>query len=109
MMGIQQGASPTRLLEMLSDRFGAFEAIANSSIKLARVAPEEEWAMDLDLPHTPNVSASTTLEWRSTTKSLPAPAHAWMFPRPEGRRYETGVAQCRRARSPAVLVPHPPP
>ncbi|WP_420125982.1 hypothetical protein [Longimicrobium sp.] len=32
---------------MLSDRFGAFEAIANSSIKLARVAPEEELAMDL--------------------------------------------------------------
>ena len=26
---------------MLSDRSGAFEAIANSSIKLARVAPEE--------------------------------------------------------------------
>jgi hypothetical protein len=34
-------------LEMLSDRFGACEAIANSSIKLARVAPEEELAMDL--------------------------------------------------------------
>jgi hypothetical protein len=32
---------------MLSDRFGAFEAIANSSIKLARVAPEEELAMDV--------------------------------------------------------------
>jgi hypothetical protein len=47
MMGIQQGASPTRLLEMLSDRFGAFEAIASSSIKLARAAPEEELAMDV--------------------------------------------------------------
>jgi 3-deoxy-D-arabino-heptulosonate 7-phosphate (DAHP) synthase class II len=32
---------------MLSDRFGAFEAIANSSIKLARVAPEEELAMEV--------------------------------------------------------------
>ena len=42
-----EGASPARLLEMLSDRFGAFEAIANSSIKLARVAPEEELAMDV--------------------------------------------------------------
>jgi hypothetical protein len=42
-----QRISPTRLLEMLSDRFGAFEAIANSSIKLARVAPEEELAMDV--------------------------------------------------------------
>jgi hypothetical protein len=36
-----------RLLETLSDRFGAFEAIANSSIKLARAAPEEELAMDV--------------------------------------------------------------
>lgn len=45
MMGIQQGPSPTRLLEMPSDRFGAFEAVANSSVKLARVAPEEELAI----------------------------------------------------------------
>jgi len=42
-----QQISPTRLLEMLSDRFGAFEAIANSSIKLARVTPDEELAMDV--------------------------------------------------------------
>jgi hypothetical protein len=35
-----------RLLEMLVDRFGAFEAIAYSSIKLARFAPPEELAMD---------------------------------------------------------------
>lgn len=42
-----QKPSPTRQLEMLSDRFGAFEAIANSSIKLARLAPEEELAMDV--------------------------------------------------------------
>jgi hypothetical protein len=32
---------------MLSDRFGAFEAIAYSSIKLARAAPEEERGMDV--------------------------------------------------------------
>lgn len=42
-----QQPSPTRLLEMLTDRFAAFEAIANSTIKLARVAPENELAMDL--------------------------------------------------------------
>ncbi len=41
-----QQASPTRLLEMLADRFGAFEVIANSSIKLARVAPDEELPME---------------------------------------------------------------
>jgi hypothetical protein len=40
-------ASPARLLEMLSDRFGAFEAVAHSSIKLARHAPEPELSMDL--------------------------------------------------------------
>ena len=31
-----EGASPGRLLEMLSDRFGALEAVAYSSIKLSR-------------------------------------------------------------------------
>jgi len=41
------GASPARLLEMLSDRFGAFEAIAYSTIKLARHVPEDELSMDL--------------------------------------------------------------
>jgi hypothetical protein len=34
-------ASPTRLLEMLMDKFGAFESIAYSSIKLARAVPDE--------------------------------------------------------------------
>lgn len=40
-------ASPGRLLEMLSDRFGAFEAIAMAAIKLARHVPEDELSMDL--------------------------------------------------------------
>jgi hypothetical protein len=38
---------PGRLLEMLTDRFGAFEAIAMASIKLARHVPEDELSMDL--------------------------------------------------------------
>ena len=45
-LGPQKAVAHTRLLEMLSDRFGAFEAIAKFSIKLARVAPEEELAME---------------------------------------------------------------
>ena len=45
-MGQDQPVSPMRLLEMLVDRFGAFEAIAYSSIKLARFAPPDELAMD---------------------------------------------------------------
>lgn len=32
---------------MLSDRFGAFKAIASSSIPLARAVPDEERAMDI--------------------------------------------------------------
>lgn len=43
----QSPPSPMRLLEILTDRFGALEAVANSSIKLARYAPEDELAMDL--------------------------------------------------------------
>jgi hypothetical protein len=39
--------SPARLLEVLSDRFGAFEAVAHSSIKLARHVAEPELSMDL--------------------------------------------------------------
>lgn len=46
-MRIERKTSPARLLEMLSDRFGAFEAIAYSSIKLAHAAPEEDRAMDV--------------------------------------------------------------
>jgi hypothetical protein len=40
-------ASPARLLEMLSDRFGALEAVAYSSIKLSRYVSECEVSMDL--------------------------------------------------------------
>lgn len=43
----QHPPSPMRFLEILADRFGALEAVANSSIKLARYAPEDELAMDL--------------------------------------------------------------
>jgi hypothetical protein len=46
-MKAEPRTSPARLLEMLSDRFGAFEAIAYSSIKLARSAPDEERTMDV--------------------------------------------------------------
>lgn len=42
----RQIASPMRLLEILSDRFGAFEAAAGSTIKLSRLAPEDELPME---------------------------------------------------------------
>jgi hypothetical protein len=47
LMRFEPNTSPARLLEMLSDRFGAFEAIAYSTIKLARHEPEQELSMDL--------------------------------------------------------------
>jgi hypothetical protein len=65
-----QKPSPTRLLEMLSDRFGAFEAIANSSIKLARVAPEEELAMDVQV-------AEAVLEFGEDLRVARKAATAW--------------------------------
>lgn len=44
---IDRNTSPARFLEMLSDRFGAFEAVAYSTIKLARYIPQDELSMDL--------------------------------------------------------------
>lgn len=41
------GAPPARLMEMLSDGFGALEAVAYSSIKLSRYVSECEMLMDL--------------------------------------------------------------
>lgn len=57
--------SPMRLLEILSDRFGAFEAVANSTIKLARVAPENVSSM-------PNGSLAPPELSRTTPTSRPA-------------------------------------
>ena len=69
-------ASPTRLLEMLSDRFGAFEAIASSSIKLARVAPDEELPMEpivaeavLEFGEDLRDAAEAAGEWRATRET----------------------------------------
>jgi hypothetical protein len=71
MIGEQpQLASPMRLLEMLADRFGAFEAVANSTIKLARYAPEDELSMDVQL-------AEAVLEFGSDLREAAAVALAW--------------------------------
>jgi len=49
MLSIQQHdtISPARLLEMLSDRFGAFEAVAYSTLTLARHVSQDQLSMDL--------------------------------------------------------------
>lgn len=71
-----QQASPTRLLEMLSDRFGAFEALATSSITLARVAPREERPMKtqvaeavLDFGEDLRQARETAAEWCGTREA----------------------------------------
>jgi hypothetical protein len=64
-------ASPGRLLEMLTDRFGAFEAIAMASIKLARHVPEDELSMDL-------LVAEAALEFGDDLRSASETAAEWM-------------------------------
>jgi hypothetical protein len=66
----QHPPSPMRLLEILQDRFGALEAVANSSIKLARYAPEEELAMDL-------LVAESVLEFGSSLREARDGAMQW--------------------------------
>ncbi|HEX2209611.1 MAG TPA: hypothetical protein VHG93_18165 [Longimicrobium sp.] len=59
-----------RLLETLSDRFGAFEALATSSVKLARfVSPDE-------LPMEPLV-AEAVLEFGEDLRDAAASAAEW--------------------------------
>ncbi len=65
-----QQPSPARLLEMLSDRFGAFEAIAYSTIKLARHEPEQELSMDL-------LVAEAVLEFADDLRAAGEAAEAW--------------------------------
>jgi hypothetical protein len=64
-------ASPGRLLEMLTDRFGAFEAIAMASIKLARHVSEDELSMDL-------LVAEAVLEFGDDLRSASEVTAEWM-------------------------------
>jgi hypothetical protein len=66
----QHPPSPMRLLEILTDRFAALEAVANSSIKLARYAPEDELAMDL-------LVANSVLEFGSSLRAVSAETMQW--------------------------------
>jgi hypothetical protein len=67
---MRMDGSPARLLEMLSDRFGAFEAIATSSVKLARYVPPDE------LPMEPQV-AEAVLEFGEDLREAAASAAEW--------------------------------
>lgn len=64
-------ASPGRLLEMLTDRFGAFEAIAMASIKLARHVSEDELSMD-------QLVAEAVLEFGDDLRAASEATAMWM-------------------------------
>jgi hypothetical protein len=64
-------ASPGRLLEMLTDRFGAFEAIAMASLKLARHVSEDELSMD-------QLVAEAVLEFGADLRAASEATAAWM-------------------------------
>ncbi|HEX8321843.1 hypothetical protein [Longimicrobium sp.] len=63
-------ASPGRLLEMLTDRFGAFEAIAMASIKLAGHVSEDELSMD-------RLVAEAVLEFGDDLRAASEAAERW--------------------------------
>jgi hypothetical protein len=59
-----------RLLEMLTDRFGVFKALANSTIKLNRCTSADELAMD------PQV-AEAVLEFADDLRTARAASSVW--------------------------------
>ncbi|HEY0023393.1 MAG TPA: hypothetical protein VGB24_10800 [Longimicrobium sp.] len=63
-------ASPLRLLEMLEFRFGAFEAIATTSLELSRKGPENGLPMDRG-------TAEAILEFRDDLKQAYRAALEW--------------------------------
>jgi hypothetical protein len=69
----QPAASPARLLEMLADRFGAFEAIAYSTIKLARHVSADELSID-------PIVAEAILEFGEDLRSASVTAACYHLP-----------------------------
>ena len=70
MMGFSGEPRPRVLLELMSDCFGALEAVAYSSIKLARHVAEPELAIDL-------LVASAVLEFADDLRAAGEAVDAW--------------------------------
>ncbi|HZG41715.1 MAG TPA: hypothetical protein VEY93_02050 [Longimicrobium sp.] len=99
-------ASPMRLLEMLSDRFGLFEALAYSTIKLNRCTQADELAMD-------PLVAEAVLEFGDDLRSARAAADEWAMskgiaPRAdaEGRVATMQTETAAGDNHPPAAVPH---
>jgi hypothetical protein len=69
-----------RLLEMLSDRFGLFEALAYSTIKLNHCTQADELAMD-------PLVAEAVLEFGDDLRSARAAAEEWAESKGLGQRW----------------------
>jgi hypothetical protein len=100
-------ASPMRLLEMLTDRFGVFEALAHSTIKLNRCTSPNELAMDpqvaeavLELPTTcaPPAPPPAPGPRRRASSSSGEPRTARMTPEGEQRAEEAKQPRARVGR-----------
>ena len=63
-------------MEMLTDRFGAFEAIAMASIKLASHVPEDELSMDL-------LVAEAVLEFGDDLRQVAETVEKWAGRKPQ--------------------------
>ena len=63
-------ASPMRLLEMSTDGFGVFEALAHSTIELNRCTSADELAMD-------PLVAEAVLEFADDLRTARAASGAW--------------------------------
>jgi hypothetical protein len=83
---LQHQASPMRLLEMLQDRFGVFEAVANSTIQLARAGAESDLAMDL-------LVAQAILEFGDDLRTAAVAAEGWA----DARGLLADAGEARRA------------
>jgi hypothetical protein len=79
-------ASPMRLLEMLTDRFGVFEALAHSTIKLNRCICTDELSMD------PQV-AEAVLEFADDLRTALAATHAWAETKGLVQRWEPAESE----------------
>lgn len=84
---MRMDGSPVRLLEMLLDRFGAFEAIAASSVRLARLDSEEQLPME-------SLVAEAVLEFGEDLREAAASAAEWA----------RSNAVCRAAASSATVT-----
>jgi hypothetical protein len=87
----RQLASPMRLLEQLSDRFGAFEAVARCNIRLSRLVSEDELSMEpaiadalLEFGHDLREASRAAAEWARANGVLDASSEQALLQDEEG-------------------------